>query len=409
MTGSDLERDEDSRWAELVARLEPGRAEAAPDVLGVRVPLRVCPLGAHVDHQGGVVTGLAIDRSVDLVATRASGPSIEVESLGFPGRVAFDATAEPNGPEGHWGDYLRAAAAALGRRRRIRRGMHAVVRGDLASAGLSSSAAVLIAYLAGLAWANGVELAADEIVDLVRSAENEYIGVSSGVLDPSIMVHAELGRLTVVDCRDLAVRQVAAPDDGGGLAVLIAFSGIRRSLVASGFNARVAECGDAARALVDAAGCDAPRSPRLRDVDPRVYAEEGRRLPRNLRLRAEHFFTEMERVRRGVRAWRDGDLVRFGELVTASGESSIVNYECGIPPLVTLYELLRSEPGVLGARFSGGGFGGSCVAFAVPDACDGIVSSVSRRYARAHPGPAQSATYTVCAPAGPVRLARLEV
>ncbi len=148
--------------------------------------------------------------------------------------------------------------------------------------------------------------------------------------------------------------------------------------------------------------------PRLRDVDTEVFVEFGRRLPRDQRLRATHFFSETERVALGVEAWRSGDRRAFGELVTASGESSIVNYECGTPELTRLFELLRDEPGVLGTRFSGGGFGGTCIALAEPDGCADIVAAVSARYADACPELARSAIFEICRPAGPVRVFEVE-
>jgi galactokinase len=107
-----------------------------------------------------------------------------------------------------------------------------------------------------------------------------------------------------------------------------------------------------------------------------------------------------------VEAWRRGDLAGFGDLVNASGESSLVNYECGTPPLATMVELLRNQDGVEGARFSGGGFGGTCIALAARDACDQIIASVSRDYSAVHPELAPNAVFETCGLAGPLRVFR---
>jgi len=377
---------------------------SSKEIFGIEVPLRICPIGAHIDHQWGQVTGLAIDRSVLMAAIPMNGPLLEIESLDFSGSVAVNVTAEPTDADGQWGDYVRAAVSALQVNYSLRRGLRAVIRGKLAGAGLSSSAAVLIAYLVGLARANDIDLTTEEIVGLVQRAENTYIGVASGVLDQSVMVHADLGSLTLIDCRDLSVRQVSSPPSAEPMAVVVAFSGVCRSLVDSDFNSRVFECREAARRLLEMSGGTPVTTPHLRDVEPEFFAEEADRLPDNLRRRAAHYFAEMERVANGVEAWGMGDVVRFGELVTLSGESSIMNYECGTPPLVTLFELLRGQEGVYGARFSGGGFGGSCIALAVPDACEEIVASVSSRYAVEHPDLASAAEYKVCETAGAVRV-----
>ena len=189
-------------------------------------------------------------------------------------------------------------------------------------------------------------------------------------------------------------------------AILVAFTGAARSLADSGYNLRVTECRNAARLLFQMEGRENPSQPQLRDVEPEVFAVEGHRLSPDLRRRATHYFTEMERVSMGAEAWRRGDLAGFGDLVNASGESSMVNYECGTPPLATMVELLRSRDGVYGARFSGGGFGGTCIALAAREACDEIIASVSSDYAAAHSELALSAVYEVCGLAGPMRVFR---
>jgi galactokinase len=109
-----------------------------------------------------------------------------------------------------------------------------------------------------------------------------------------------------------------------------------------------------------------------------------------------------------VEAWRVGDLDRFGALMTASGASSIHNYESGTGGLVTLYEALRDAPGVYGTRFSGGGFGGSCVALIEPEAGPSIIEAVKRRYDVAHPEAAAEASFHICCPGGPAQVLELE-
>jgi galactokinase/galacturonokinase len=392
---------------ELVRRLDaPGRVDRSK-AFGFEAPLRICPLGAHIDHQGGRVTGMTVDRSVVMAAAPTAGSICAIESLDFPGRVEVDLCL-PQGPrEGNWGDYLRAAVVALGSEERLDRGLRGVIAGDLAGAGLSSSAATLLVYLSSIARVNGIDLAPDRLAELVRRAENEYVGVASGLLDPSVMVHARPQSLTVIDCLDGAFEGVVSPARAARFSVIVAFSGVTRSLAASGFNTRVSECTEAAARLLELAGSSAGGGPRLRDVDRGLFDAYSLELPQHLRLRARHFFDEMDRVDAGVDAWRRADLRGFGELVNASGESSIVNYECGIPPLVSLLELLRSQPGVFGARFSGGGFGGACVALAAPDACDDLVAAVRTAYSAAYPRLADAAAIAVCRSSGPLR--QLEV
>jgi galactokinase/galacturonokinase len=179
---------------------------------------------------------------------------------------------------------------------------------------------------------------------------------------------------------------------------------VAQALVGTNYNNRVAECQAAARQLLQFAGQPVAENPRLRTVDPSVFAGHRERLEEPLRRRATHFFTEMERVTQGQAVWRAGDLARFGELMTASGASSIHNYECGCPQLITLYNILRETPGVYGVRFSGAGFRGSCLALIDPRQRETIAETLHRRYPVAHPDIADYYSIHSCQPADGARL-----
>jgi galactokinase len=165
--------------------------------------------------------------------------------------------------------------------------------------------------------------------------------------------------------------------------------------VGTDYNRRVRECNEAASALLEAAGRGNGHAVRG-DVVPAEYNAFGKRLRGAPARRAAHYFSEVDRVARGVTAWREGDLAALGALMTASGESSIHNYECGSPPLVDLYRTLVEAPGVYGARFSGAGFRGCCVALVDPEAVDDVARRVAADYARLHPNLAPSASVVAC-------------
>ena len=203
---------------------------------------------------GGIVTGMTIDRWVFFVATRVSEPVVAVESLQFPGVVEIDLGVPVLPKRGDWGDYVRAAVVALATERQLDIGLRGVLSGDLPGAGLSSSAAVLVAYLLALTRANGLELDRKEIAALVQRAENDYVGIDSGRLDQSIILFAERGCLTRVACSDRKIEQVPYPESAKAFDVLVCFSGLSRGLAGSGFNTRVAECRQAARALFELDG-----------------------------------------------------------------------------------------------------------------------------------------------------------
>jgi len=383
------------------------RIGAGGGISAVRAPLRACPLGAHVDHQGGEVTGLALDHGVDLLFKPRDTPIVTLESVGFSGVIEID-LRRVGERQGDWGDYLWAVAAEMGEVFDLHWGFDGVMQGDLVGMGVSSSAAVMVAYCLALAEVNQIEMSRPEIARLIQRAENRYIGVASGLLDQSVILFAEVESLTHIDCRDFGVSQIAAAETLPDFRVLVAFSGMARQLSNTGYNDRVGECREAAATLLRRAGAEPGPDPVLSDVALEFFEQEGRRLPENLRRRAAHYFGEIARVHDGVKAWRRGDLGAFGALVTASGESSIVNYQCGTPPLVVLFEALRDAPGVFGTRFSGAGFGGSCVALVEAGAADDIIERVARTYRGAFPDLAAHARSVICRPAGPAAVMKAE-
>jgi len=267
---------------------------------------------------------------------------------------------------------------------------------DMPIGGLSSSAAVTIAYLLALEMANGLTVTPQENIGLVTRTEHAYVGLNNGILDQTSILFSQRNQLTHIDCQTVRIERIPSRAAHGDFAILAVYSGVAKALVGTSYNNRVAECQAAARQLLEVAGHVDPPDPRLRLVDPALFAEEQHRLEEPLRRRARHFFTEMARVAQGETAWRNGDMTRFGELVSASGSSSIDNYEAGCPQLITLYHLLRETPGVYGVRFSGAGFRGSCLALIDPAQSAAIAEVVHRRYPVLHPEIADHYSIHLC-------------
>jgi len=276
---------------------------------------------------------MTVDREVVMAAVPEPDPVVRVTSLDFPGEVTVSLDEEVPSRAGDWGDYVRAAVEVLSPTHDLSAGLRAVIGGDLPGAGLSSSAAVLVAYLLALTRVNGIDIRREQVSSLVQRAENEYVGVDSGRLDQSMILFAEPGHLTRVDCSDLSIEQVPRPSEAGDFRVLVAYSGRSRALAASGFNARVEECREAARMLLELAGEEPRESPVLSDVAPDVFEQFIAELPQTPRRRAAHYIGEQRRVQCATEAWRQGDLGRFGALMVASGASSIHSpYTCFNPP-----------------------------------------------------------------------------
>jgi galacturonokinase len=373
-----------------------GRHGAPPSgVRVVRAPYRVCPLGAHIDHQLGPVTAMAIDQAVYLAYAPSGSGEVRVSSLDFPGDVRFDLADVPGRQADDWGNFPRGATRALQVGHRLMNGLVGVTSGRLHGGGVSSSAAVGVAFLLALEDVNGLSVPPAENIELDRRIENDYLGLRTGILDQAAILLSRRGQLTRIDCRTADFERIPAAPGSPPWRILLAFSGLRRALVGTDYNRRVDECAEAARILLAAAG-RAGDEPVLGNVATDEYQAHRHRLVGAPARRAAHFFSEVERVRQGVDAWRAGDLARFGALMTASGASSIDNYECGSPPLIDLYEALIATEGVHGARFSGAGFRGCCVAMVDPRAVDQVADCVGSIYRRMYPDLAEHAATVAC-------------
>ena len=350
-------------------------------------PYRVCPLGAHVDHQLGKVTGFAIDKGIHIAYSPKQNGVIELTSMQFDKRAQWHIKSVPENKEGDWADYLRGATMQLSQKYPLSVGLCGVIEGSLPIGGLSSSAAVTIAFLSALCKVNNIHLTELEMILMAQSAENNYVGVSCGKLDQSCEVFAKKDRLLYLDTKDNSYELIEAPSTMKPFKLAIFFSGVERSLVGSKYNMRIDECKSAAYALLAFSGKEYGKfaDTNLRDVPYEIYEQYKDKLPENWRKRAEHYYTEIDRVERGAEAWRKGDIELYGKLSFESGKSSIENYETGSEELKTLYEIMLNTDGIYGGRFSGAGFKGCCMALIDPSLSDKIVKKVTKEYLKIFP------------------------
>lgn len=359
-------------------------------------PYRVCPIGAHVDHQYGLVTGFAIDKGIEILYVPQEDGGIRMQSMNLPGSVNFSVFDIPEKKCGDWGDYLRGAVVALKRNHRLTRGIKGLVNGSLPIGGLSSSAALTISFLSAICKVNSVQLPELEIIMTALAAENEYVGVNCGKLDQSCEVYSKKDCLLYLDNLDDSHELIPKSPDMKPFEIAIFFSGVERTLVGSKFNMRVDELKSAAYALKAFAGIEYGKfsDTRLRDVPVEVFEQYRDRLPENWRRRAEHYYTETERVRKGAEAWRRGDIEAYGKLSFESGRSSIYKYETGSDELKALYEIMLETDGIYGGRFSGAGFKGCCMALIDPAFEEQIREQVTKKYLSRFP--ALEGKYEVC-------------
>ena len=230
-------------------------------------------------------------------------------------------------------------------------------------------------------------LTPQEMIMTALWAENQYVGVSCGKLDQSCEVLSRRNHLLYLDTKDDGYELIPTHPRMKPYSIAIFFSGIERTLAGSKFNMRVDEVRSAAYALKAYAGMEYGKfnETYLRDVPRDVFEQYKERLPDNWRKRAEHWYSEQERVERGAEAWRRGDLEEYGQLSFESGRSSIENWETGSPELKKLYEIMTETEGIYGGRFSGAGFKGCCMALVNPDYEDAIKEKVTREYLKAFP------------------------
>ena len=350
-------------------------------------PYRISPLGAHIDHQFGKINGLAIDKGIHIAYSRKENGVVELQSLNFPKRAQFHVASIPPEKAGDWADHCRGAALMLEEKQPLRFGLSAVIEGTLPIGGLSSSAAVIICFLSALADVNGITLEPWETIMMAKAAENKYVGVNCGKLDQSCEVLCKKDQLLYLDCRDDSYTLIPTSPAMKPYRIAVFFSGLERSLASSAYNLRQDECKAAAYSLLAYAGMDYGKfiDTRLRDVPREVFEAYKDRLPDNFRKRAAHYFGEFGRAEAGAEAWKNGDLDTYGRLVFESGRSSVENYECGCPELITLYNIMTETDGIYGGRFSGAGFKGCCMALVDPSSADKVMRTVEEKYLKEYP------------------------
>lgn len=353
----------------------------------IHTPYRVCPLGAHVDHQYGQVSGFALDKGVTLTYEPTSNGNISITSMNFSGEVK-STVRNVTDREMHWGDYARSAVAALlNDKYEISVGFQGEIVGTLPIGGLSSSASVIITYIRAICVVNNITLSQKKLIDLAHWAETKYIGLNNGLLDQSCEVYSKKDCLLHLDTLDGYYELIPKNRNMPSYEIMIVFSGIEHSLVNSAYNARVDECKAAAYALKAFSGMPYEKiaDTRLRDVSRDVFEQYKDKLPDNWKKRARHYYTEVERVRAGVNAWMAGDLHTFGKIVLESGKSSIEDYETGSPELKALHAIALKADGVYGGRFSGAGFKGCYMALIDPSMKEKIAGEFTKEYLKQFP------------------------
>lgn len=337
-------------------------------------PGRVEVIGNHTDYNEGPVIGAAIDRGVSVGLKRTRESVFRFSSGTSPVVVVQDPAVRQKGPAS-WTNYPLGVYNAL-----IRRGLEPEggfdfsVESDVPSgAGLSSSAALELATAVALNATYQMGLDNAELATVSREAENEFVGMPCGILDQGVSACGKAGQLVHIDCRDVSFSNVPLGEE---YSIWIFNTHKKHSLVESMYSQRHQECGDAVKQLrVCGLEIDC-----LADVSIADFEAHRGRLDETIAKRAAHVVYEIDRVNRVKEALSSGDTASAGKLLFESHASSRDLFENSVEELDYLVRILQSMPDVLGARLTGGGFGGAAMAIAGEAFSETYAESVASAY-----------------------------
>ena len=351
----------------------------APEYLAVG-PGRVNTLGEHVDYNDGFVLPAAIDRATWLAFSPASNGNATLVAADFNEESIFNEKgvvakqALDGSPLPEWTRYPAGMAWALNQQNYQTPAIQAVFSSNIPrGSGLSSSASIEMVF--GVAWATlgGWEMPAIEMAVLGQKAENQYVGVSCGIMDQFASACGVQDRLLLLDCRSLEWKPLPIPED---IAIVIADTTVRRKLTTSGYNERRQACEEAVKILSE----DLPSIKALRDVKLEDFNRLANRLPGLVEKRARHVVEEITRSQQAIPLLQNGNIADFGKIMNDCHRSLRDLYEVSVDELNIMSEIAQGLPGCLGARLTGAGFGGCTVNLVEMGAVDLFNKRLSEGY-----------------------------
>jgi galactokinase len=335
----------------------------------IAAPGRVNLIGEHTDYNDGFVLPAAIDRHVVIGATPRRDRTVRLHAIDMSESAEFGLDDIRADTGRRWSNYQRGVAWALQGAGYRLSGLDLVVVGDVpVASGLSSSAAIEVATAYAFQVANQLDLDGVKRALLCQKAENDFVGMRCGIMDQYIISLGKRDHALLIDCRSLEYKLVPIP---AGCSLIICDTNKRRGLVDSEYNTRRLECEAGAKQL----GVKA-----LRDVTPAQFVARQAELGEVTRKRCRHVVMEDQRVLDAVAALQVGEVARFGQLMNASHVSLRDDYAVSCRELDVMVEAAQRQPGVLGARMTGAGFGGCTVNLVKNEAADAFPCQVAREY-----------------------------
>ncbi len=335
-----------------------------------RAPGRVNLIGEHTDYNDGFVLPAALDFATYVAASVRSDRRIRVASRNFDRELEFDLDQPLQAAEKTWAKYVQGVGLILEREGFPLRGANLLIDSDVpVGAGLSSSAALEISTAFALATLSGHGVDGMKLARVGQAAEHEFAGVRSGIMDQFVSVFGKKGHALFLDCRSM--EWSAIPTSSAQF--LICNTKTKHELADGEYNKRRAEC-EAAAAFFGKSS--------LRDVSIEDLRERSAGMPEIPKKRARHIITENIRVLSSVEALINGDLAAFGKLMNESHTSMRDDFEISCVELDLMVELARSSREVLGARMTGGGFGGCTINLMKPGDHRDLIQDLSDAYTR---------------------------
>jgi len=320
-----------------------------------RAPGRVNLIGEHTDYNDGFVLPAAIEFYCWVAAAPRADGKLVIHSENFNESVEGSLDCLSPLANKHWGNYPLGVAWALRRARKAISGANIYVAGDVPlGAGLSSSAAVEVATGFALLSQSGLAVDRLELAQLCQKAENEFVGARVGIMDQFVSCFGRASHALLLDCRSLKHELVKIPAD---LQLVICNTMVKHELASGEYNTRRAECEEGVRILRKAF----PEIRALRDVTLSQLEEHPRNLSPEVFARCHHVVTENLRVRSAVEAFHEGDRKALGPLMRDSHRSLRDDYEVSCKELDLMVEIAEAQSGLIGARMTGGGFGGCTI------------------------------------------------
>jgi len=338
---------------EVLRSLHLSRFKAEPEIFAA--PGRVNLIGEHTDYAEGFVMPAAIDFATLAAISPRSDGKIVFYSENFGEECAFDSSALPVAASKHWSDYPMGVLAILAGEGHRMTGFSLSLSGDVPlGSGLSSSAAIEVATAFAVTSLLNVHYPGPQLARLCQRAENEFVGANCGIMDQFISANGEENHALLIDCRDLSFRPAPIP---ANVALVIANTMVKHSVAGGEYTSRRAEVEEAARVIAR----HRPEVRFLRDATVEDLKKWGGEMSPNALKRARHVITENTRTVAAAEALIHHDLKELGRLMAEAHESYSKDFEASCSEADTMVELANQLPGLIGARLTGGGFGGCTV------------------------------------------------